>query len=78
MDAIGKAVFVLLNLPLTDSMDIRRREGEELKLFIEERLNNLKGKIAIIKKRLPALHQAAPEKMIARFVKLSFALDKKR
>ncbi|WP_267256288.1 YicC/YloC family endoribonuclease [Coxiella endosymbiont of Ornithodoros maritimus] len=77
-DTIGKAVFTLLNSALTDCMDIRRREGEALKLFIEERLNNLKGKIAIIKKRLPALHQAGREKMIACFEKLSLALNKER
>ncbi|ABS76787.1 YicC family protein [Coxiella burnetii] len=78
VDVIGKAVFALLNSALTDCMDIRRREGEGLKLFIEERLNNVKGKIAIIKKRLSALHQAAREKMIARFEELSLALDKER
>ena len=74
---MGRAILDLLKSTLDECVSVCQREGEELQVFLENRLKITKKLIASIKKCIPILLKATWERMIARFEELAVGLDKK-
>ncbi len=78
LDAAGEGTLELLQQTLSDLVAARQREGDGVKKFIVERLQNIQQGIEVIKKRMPTVVKTGQTKMKARFEELSVNLDKER
>lgn len=78
VDVIGTVVLDLLKNTLDECISVREREGNGVKLFLEDRLRISKNLITYIKKRMPILLKSAREKVRLRFEELAVGLDKER
>ena len=75
VDAMSEVVSALLKKTLTDCINVRRREGKSLKVFVEDRLHLIKKQLVFIQKRIPRLMQLARKKIMTRFKELSLNPD---
>lgn len=78
MEVVGQAAIVLLKETLAAIVEIRQREGEGIKQYIEKRLANIQKYVDEIKPRMPAALELAREKIISRFEELAVSLDNER
>ncbi|WP_244670097.1 YicC/YloC family endoribonuclease [Coxiella endosymbiont of Amblyomma nuttalli] len=78
IDTINETAMILLKKTLTNCVNIRCREGNGLKVFVEDRLRVMKKQLFFIQKRMPRLMQLTRKKIMTRFDECSLNLDKDR
>ena len=78
MDQVSGAVLSVLQSTLEDMVDMRRREGGRLKSFIEERLEDMKSEIDMVKGRMPEMLKSERARILSRFEEFKLELDKER
>lgn len=68
----------LFNQALQQLKESRAREGAELRALIEERLDNMAERVAILREMMPTLLDAHRQKLIDRFNEAKLELDSTR
>lgn len=71
-------VLELLQQCIDDLVEMRRREGEKIKAFIQQRLNVILELIAKVSEQIPQLLAAERERIQMRIVELSSDIDLQR
>jgi len=62
-----KLIFDALNLAIKNVIEMKEKEGRELFLDIQKRINFIKNKLALIKKRIPSIKKNYQTKLKAKF-----------
>jgi uncharacterized protein (TIGR00255 family) len=78
MDAVKKAAIQLFNTALDDLAQGRGREGAELALLIEQRLDSIEQVVTQVRGRLPEILQAQRANLRNRLAELRAELDEAR
>lgn len=68
----------LFDQALQQLIDNREREGEELRKFIEQRLQSISGHVETLRQRLPELVAHQQERLLSKLQTLSVDLDQER
>ena len=71
-------VLSLLDLALKELMETREREGEKLKIAIEERLNAMSGHVSQVKTRIPLANDALKQRIREKLDEWNLELDQNR
>ncbi len=78
MEKVSQAALELLDKSLDDLVAVRRREGESIKTFLGDRLQNLVKEVKTVETSLPTIREQARERVMNRFAELSIELDSDR
>lgn len=78
MDALQQQAMSLLETALDELVETRLREGERLKMVLEERLTSIQAIVTDTRTRLPDILQRMRDKLTARLVELKAELDADR
>lgn len=75
---INELLLGLIDRALEELIETRQREGEYLKVFIEERLNLMNSQLDLIRQWMPNTLLAERTRILNRFEELQITLDKDR
>jgi len=68
----------LFDVALNDLAVMRKREGDGIKRYIQERLNEIGQHVKVIEKRLPLVREQFSSRIHTRFAELSLEIDQER
>ncbi len=78
MDTLHKAATTLFNETLQQLVQIREREGKELRHFIEQRLQKVSAQVLVVRQQMPTILQAQRDKLLTRLEAIKDELDNTR
>jgi len=76
--ALSEAAVTLFKTTLDHLIDNREREGQELAVFIQQRLTKISELVATVRTKMPALQAAFQEKLRTRLDALDVEVDEER
>lgn len=77
-DELLKAAKELFNDAIKSLIEHRRREGEELRQLIEQRLTGISDQVVVIREKLPAILQAQKDRLRDKLSELQQEIDSDR
>jgi uncharacterized protein (TIGR00255 family) len=77
-DALLEEALSLFNLALSNLIEHRLREGEELKSLIEQRLQGVNEQVTLVRGKLPGILQAQRERLQEKLESVKAELDQDR
>ncbi len=77
-DALLQEALSLFNDALTNLIEHRQREGEELKNLISQRLDGINEQVTLVRSKLPSILQAQRERLIEKLESVKAELDQDR
>ncbi len=78
LETIQDEVLKLLEKALQELVEVRMREGDELKQLFLQRLESMKAELAKVRHRLPEIYSQQRARLIARFSDAKVELDSSR
>jgi uncharacterized protein (TIGR00255 family) len=78
LQALGEQLEAMLQTALQELSDTRRREGQQLKTLIQERLTAMEQEVERVKARLPVAIEAIRQRLLDRLAELQAELDQSR
>jgi len=78
LENIQAEILPLLDNALQELVDVRIREGEELKQLFIQRLDGMKAELVKVRQRLPEIYTQQRARLIARFSDAKVELDSAR
>lgn len=78
MDAVNKELLSGFDAAIQEFLDARGREGENMKLLIEQRLNVITGEVVKVRKRMPEILEWQRERLITKFEEAKVELETSR
>lgn len=78
LETIQDEILKLLEKALQELVEVRMREGEELKQLFLQRLESMKAELAKVRHRLPEIYNQQRARLIARFSDAKVELDSGR
>lgn len=77
-DIAKERIIELFQVTVQQLLDSRKREGTELKAYIEQRLNSISGITVIVRKQLPEILNTQRQKLTERLQELKVELNAER
>lgn len=77
-DALLQEALSLFNDALTNLIEHRQREGEELKNLISQRLDGINEQVTLVRSKLPGILQAQRERLVEKLESVKAELDQDR
>ncbi len=77
-DSINTTALELLTQTIDDLLQMRQREGAQIKLFIQQRLNSIEAEISAVETQIPQLLAAEKQKINLRITELNIQVDQQR
>ncbi len=78
MDSINKDLLSAFDVAISDFLEARGREGENMKALIEQRLCAISEEVVKVRERMPEILQWQRERILSKFEEASVELDSGR
>ncbi len=78
LETLQDEILKLVEKALQELVEVRMREGDELKQLFLQRLENMKAELAKVRHRLPEIYNQQRARLIARFSEAKVELDSGR